>query len=320
MADAFFSSSWAQSVLGEQNPRAHRRRCTKHNTDQGRHRHSRSCLDVQQRDDCAAYRPRRSQNPRLAADESSRRSALTRGWLPPGYEPPQSWPDVDDAAHCDAGRSNNHRHHCCDGVRIGEVRAALGGSARMRLAAKRHRAGTFVAVSVSSGANAAATQGAGTSYRAHKRVSCDDPPDRAGSRGGRDQLGANVLAGFAMPLSRPTTGRPIMIAVYTAFGVRASSVQLSVFGIRFSELHAYVGAHEQWRTATLLSADLQNSHQHGGHVFLIFVADPRTRPPYRIFSRGLPESDHSSTTSMSTPHPFSDDRILGRKPRTSVRG
>ena len=84
MADAFFSSSWAQSVLGEQNPRAHRRRCTKHNTDQGRHRHSRSCLDVQQRDDCAVYRPRRSQNPRLAADESSRRSALTRGWLPPG--------------------------------------------------------------------------------------------------------------------------------------------------------------------------------------------------------------------------------------------
>jgi hypothetical protein len=37
-----------------------------------------------------------------------------------------------------------------------------------------------------------------------------------------------------------------------------------------------VGSQSAWRVAILLTAVLQNSHQNGGRVFLIFVADPRT--------------------------------------------
>ena len=37
-----------------------------------------------------------------------------------------------------------------------------------------------------------------------------------------------------------------------------------------------VGSHSPWRIATLLPAALQSSHQNGGWVFLIFVADPIT--------------------------------------------
>jgi hypothetical protein len=37
-----------------------------------------------------------------------------------------------------------------------------------------------------------------------------------------------------------------------------------------------VGSQTQWRIAVLLPASLQNSHQNGGAVFLIFVADPIT--------------------------------------------
>jgi len=37
-----------------------------------------------------------------------------------------------------------------------------------------------------------------------------------------------------------------------------------------------VGSQVSWRIAIHLHATLQNSHQNGGRVFLIFVADPRT--------------------------------------------
>jgi len=37
------------------------------------------------------------------------------------------------------------------------------------------------------------------------------------------------------------------------------------------------GSQTPWRTAMPLPAGLQNSHQNGGSLFLIFVADPRTR-------------------------------------------
>ncbi len=39
-----------------------------------------------------------------------------------------------------------------------------------------------------------------------------------------------------------------------------------------------VGSQTRWRMAMPLPATLQNSHQNGGRVFLIFVADPRTIP------------------------------------------
>jgi hypothetical protein len=39
---------------------------------------------------------------------------------------------------------------------------------------------------------------------------------------------------------------------------------------------ADVASQTQWRMATALPARLQNSHQNGGRLFLIFVADPRT--------------------------------------------
>ena len=39
---------------------------------------------------------------------------------------------------------------------------------------------------------------------------------------------------------------------------------------------AAVGSQTAWRMTASLPADLQNSHQDGGCVFLIFVADPRT--------------------------------------------
>src|ERR1700694_2429864 len=37
-----------------------------------------------------------------------------------------------------------------------------------------------------------------------------------------------------------------------------------------------LGSQTRWRMAMALPAGLQNSHQNGGRVFLIFVADPRT--------------------------------------------
>ena len=47
-----------------------------------------------------------------------------------------------------------------------------------------------------------------------------------------------------------------------------------------SEMRTYtrpaVGSHSPWRTAIPLPARLQNSHQNGGRIFLIFVADPTT--------------------------------------------
>jgi len=39
---------------------------------------------------------------------------------------------------------------------------------------------------------------------------------------------------------------------------------------------AHVGSQTAWRIAMPLAAALQDSHRNGGHVFLIFVADPRT--------------------------------------------
>jgi hypothetical protein len=42
-----------------------------------------------------------------------------------------------------------------------------------------------------------------------------------------------------------------------------------------------VASHSLWRTAIPLPAGLQNSHQNGGRVFLIFVADPTTTRLYR---------------------------------------
>ena len=41
-------------------------------------------------------------------------------------------------------------------------------------------------------------------------------------------------------------------------------------------LDVVVGSHSAWRIAMPLAAALQNSHQDGGCVFLILVADPRT--------------------------------------------
>jgi hypothetical protein len=37
-----------------------------------------------------------------------------------------------------------------------------------------------------------------------------------------------------------------------------------------------VGSQSRWRMTTPLAARLQNSHQNGGRIFLIFVADPIT--------------------------------------------
>jgi hypothetical protein len=39
---------------------------------------------------------------------------------------------------------------------------------------------------------------------------------------------------------------------------------------------SFVGCRSAWRIATSLPAALQNSHQNGGCVFLILVANPRT--------------------------------------------
>jgi hypothetical protein len=53
--------------------------------------------------------------------------------------------------------------------------------------------------------------------------------------------------------------------------------ELDVIGASGHDPMLIVGSHSCWRMATPLRVHLRDSHQNGGPVFLIFVADPITR-------------------------------------------
>jgi hypothetical protein len=56
------------------------------------------------------------------------------------------------------------------------------------------------------------------------------------------------------------------------------------------QLTTHVGCRSAWRIGTSLPAALQNSHQNGGCVFLIFVADPRIRRLCEIHASSGPRA------------------------------
>jgi hypothetical protein len=74
-----------------------------------------------------------------------------------------------------------------------------------------------------------------------------------------------------------------------------------------------VGSQTAWRIAVLLPAGLQNSHQNGGAVFLIFVADPITVRLYPMSNTFSVPTQSSRPSHAGTPTGVIADRRSGVK-------
>ncbi|MDT5199763.1 MAG: hypothetical protein QOH34_1285 [Mycobacterium sp.] len=67
-----------------------------------------------------------------------------------------------------------------------------------------------------------------------------------------------------------------MVPVFISAGLPQSALAIEQLAALRSALAAGVGSHPAWRMPTPLSVCSRDSHQVGGRVFLIFVADPKT--------------------------------------------
>jgi hypothetical protein len=84
-----------------------------------------------------------------------------------------------------------------------------------------------------------------------------------------------------------------------------------------------VGFRSSWQMTATPPADLQNSHQNGGCVFLIFVADPRTGRLYRSSIRNdvaIPTAIPVTRATDHAPRPRCAQRIIRKVPVTEAAG